>query len=229
MWVIIGLVIVALIVIISMGRWNKDVDNTNQTATTTTTNTQNTSATTNTSGSANNTAGQNTQNSTALSDSALSMIISNSLIRIPQTGIDAALSAGVADFKNGSAKGHVAMGNVIGKVQTENGYDVFVDMSVSTDKSPTVNHYVALFHNVDQKVTFTSAFQIGDRLTLIGVVASADKSVAMKPSQPFIMDSKLGYLITVTYLDRKNGEPFTTAPSVSKTVTIHVKNHILTS
>jgi hypothetical protein len=34
-------------------------------------------------------------------------------------------------------------------------------------------------------------------------------------------------LVTVSYLDRKNGEPFTTVPSLLKTISMRVKNHII--
>ncbi len=162
-----------------------------------------------------------------LSDSALLMIIKNSSVRVPQTGVDVTLTDGGSDFTNNNVKGHLAIGNVLGKVGTDNGYDVFVEMILTTNGSPVVMHYVGLFQNTDQTVAFKSAASIGDRLVLNGVSASIDKSVMVKNPLPY-MNSSAGYNVTLSYLDRKAFEVVTATPTVQSTLTLHVKNHNLT-
>jgi hypothetical protein len=168
--------------------------------------------------------GATTKVSNELSDATLFAVISNTLIRVPQTGVDVALTNGQADFVDSSTKGHVSISRVLTKVPTDSGYDVFVDMTVTIQGRPQVEHYVALFHNLGQSALFTSSALIGDRLTLTGAVAVPDKSVMLKNPQSF-MTSSLGYTLNVSYLDRKVGEPFTTAPTVLRSISLHVKNH----
>lgn len=167
----------------------------------------------------------NTSNS-GLSNSALAMIVGNSLITVPQTGVDVALTSGNADYTSGANKGHVAIGKILGRITTDNGTDVIAEMTLTKTGSPNALKYVAMFHNVGDKVTYTSAILIGDRVTVSGITVSADKSVSVNAPQTY-MNSALGYNFTVSYLDRKNGEPLTAVPSVPKSVTVHVKNHIL--
>jgi hypothetical protein len=146
-------------------------------------------------------------------------------IRVPQTGVDVTLNQGQADFTDGAVKGHVVLGRILGRVPTDSGYDVFVAMTVTTSGSG-VMHYVVLFRNVGQAVMYTSTAFIGDRVILTGVIAEPDKSTPYGKSQ-FYMISATGYSLTVSYLDRKNAEPLTTTPTLAKTVTLHVKNHIV--
>jgi hypothetical protein len=169
---------------------------------------------------------QDTTSTGLISDSALAMIIGNTLITVPQTGVDVALSAGNADYTSGSSKGHVSIGKILGRITTDNGTDVVTEMTLTKYNSLATFKYVAMFHNVGTNVTYTSSILIGDRVTISGITVSADKSVTMNPSQKY-MSSSLGYNFMVSYLDRKNGEPLTTTPSVPKSVTVHVKNHIL--
>lgn len=197
---------------------------------------ENGSSTANTNGSTKTTTGTNktgsTKTSTAtnnqttvLSDSALMSLMNVARIRVPQTGVDVYLAQGQADFTDSVVKGHVALGRILGKVPTDVGYDVFVEMKIQTT-GPAVLEYVALFRNVGQAVQYTSAVSIGDRLTLVGITATPDKSVMVNPPQSY-MSSSIGYNLAVAYLDRKNGEPMTTSPSLAKSMPLRVKNHIL--
>jgi hypothetical protein len=160
-----------------------------------------------------------------LSDSALAQILLNTKIRVPQTGVDVALTGGQADFVDSSTKGHVVNGRVLGKIATDAGHDVFTDMTVTIAGQPGVLHYVAIFHNEGQTVTYTSAVLIGDRVNVVGVVANVPPSAIQKPLS--YMKSAVSYNLTVNYLDRKNAEPFTVAPSLAKTVTLRVAKHIV--
>jgi hypothetical protein len=168
----------------------------------------------------------NKQTAAVPSDSSLLALIGNTTLRVPQTGVDVKLNAGEANFTDSAVKGHVSIGRVLGKVPTDSGYDVFVDMSISQDLKPAVIHQVALFRYVNQVVSYTSAVSIGDRLGLYSITAIPDASTEIKPPQSF-MTSSIGYTLTLSYLDRKNGEPLTTAPSLPKTMSLRVKNHVV--
>lgn len=197
---------------------------------------ENGSSTANTNGSTNTTTGTNKTGSTktstvtnnqgtVLSDSALMSLMNVARIRVPQTGVDVNLAQGQANFTDSTVKGHVALGRILGKVPTDVGYDVFVEMTITTS-GPAIIEYVALFRNVGQGIQYTSAVSIGDRLTLVGVTATPDKSVKVNAPQSY-MSSSIGYNLAVAYLDRKNGEPMTASPSLAKSMPLRVKNHIL--
>jgi hypothetical protein len=164
------------------------------------------------------------------SDATLTQMINASKVRVPQTGADIALTAGQGSYTNGTTKGQVSMGSILGKVTTTDGYDVFVNMGLtSTDSGKTTSeNYVALFNMKGDVATYTSAVLIGNGLPVTGVDARKDPSVATggTPVSPYF-DSAKGYLLMVTYLDRKNGEPTTTTPSLTKDFTAHVKNHVI--
>jgi hypothetical protein len=160
-----------------------------------------------------------------LSDNQLMSAINNSLIRVPQTGVDVSLVGGSANFVDSSVKGKVSIDNILRKVQTDDGIDVFVAMTVTIEGRPAIMRYIAVFNNKGQSVLFKSSILVGDRLIINSVTASEESSVIVKSLA--YMPSATGYLVTVSYLDRKNGEPFTTVPSLLKTISMRVKNHII--
>ncbi|MCF7865438.1 MAG: hypothetical protein K9M11_02960 [Candidatus Pacebacteria bacterium] len=174
----------------------------------------------------NNTSGTSKQTSTLQSDAVLKTLIGNVALRVPQTGVDVKLNGGEADFTDSAVNGHISVGRILAKVPTESGYDVFVDMSISTKSTPSIIHYVALFRVVNQVAGYTSSVSIGDRIALTSIVATPDVSIEVRKPQSF-MTSSIGYILTLTYLDRKNGEPLTTPPSLAETMSLHVKNHIV--
>ncbi len=178
--------------------------------------------------SSNSASSQDNSNSGLISDSALAMMVGNSLVRVPQTGVDVALTAGNADYTSGTSKGHITIGRILGRVTTDQGTDVVAEMNLTKSGSPSVLNYIAMFHNVGQTVTYTSSILIGDRITISSIAVSPDKTVTTTQPQNYVTSS-IGYNVTVNYLDRKNGEPFTTSPSLPETKTVHVKNHILAS
>ena len=162
---------------------------------------------------------------TVLSDSLLISAINNSLIRVPQTGVDVSLVGGSANFADSSVKGKVSIDNLLRKVQTDDGIDAFVAMTITIEGRPAIMRYVAVFNNKGQSVLFKSSVLVGDRLIINSVTASEESSVIAKPL--IQMPSSRGYIAIISYLDRKNGEPFTTAPSLLKTISMRVKNHII--
>lgn len=165
--------------------------------------------------------------SKVLSNDALMALINNaSTIRVPNTGVDVSLSNGGSNFTDGPTSGHVSIDHILGKVSTDSGYDVFVDMIITTTDKTSAIHYVALFRNVGQAVVFTSAVPIGDRLILQSVTPVPDKSVTTKTPTSY-MKSSIGYFLNLAYLDRKNGEAYSTTPTSAKTLSLHVKNHIV--
>jgi len=162
-----------------------------------------------------------------LSDAQISQIIASAKVRVPQTGVDVVLTGGESAFTDSSVKGTVVAGPILSKVVTDTGTDIFTDMTIVLAGRPGILHYVAAFHELGSSVTYTSAILIGDRLTLIGVTPKANTEARL--DQPgALYSSTLGYSITVNYLDRKNGEPLTTVPTVAKTVTLNVREHNVT-
>ncbi len=165
------------------------------------------------------------------SDATLMGMFNVSKMRVPSTGVDVALSGGQASYTDGTNKGTVALGSILAKVTTTDGYDVFVNLTVT--KIPVAGtgstaNYIALFHVKNNVANYTSAVLVGNGLPVRSVEAKANPAVtaAGTPVSPF-MDAMKGYLVTVSYLDRKNNEPMTTAPSVTKDFTATVKEHII--
>ena len=161
------------------------------------------------------------------SDSTLLSLIKNATtIRVPNTGVDIALSQGEGNFVDGAVSGHVSIGNMLGKVSTNDGYDIFVDMFIATAGKFSITHYVALFHNVAQAVAYTSAVSIGDRLVLKNVTLVPSKTLVNKNTTTYLLSS-VEYTMDLSYLDRKNGEVDTVTPTVAKDMSLYVKNHIV--
>lgn len=173
------------------------------------------------------TSGASTASTAPLSNDALMALINNaSIIRVPNTGVDVSLYQGGSNFVDGAVSGHVSIDHILGKVPTDSGYDVFVDMTITTAGKTSIIHYVALFRNLGQAVVFTSAAPVGDRLILQNVTALLDKNVITKKPVSY-MTSSVGYTLNLSYLDRKNGESYAMTPTLPKTMSFSVKNHIV--
>lgn len=157
---------------------------------------------------------------------AVQKSIYNSTIKVPDTGIEATLVNGQADYQNFSVKGHITINSILGKVLTNDGYDVFVGMSVSKENLPTVNNYVVLYKVNGGVANYSSTLIIGDRLIPESVSAQPDPSFFYKKPLPYF-DGSLGYLLNINYLGRRNGEVPTVSPTVNLVITAHVKNHII--
>lgn len=158
----------------------------------------------------------------------LATLVGKVTMRVPQTGVDVTLVGGEASYTdtNGTTKGRVSVGPVIASIRTTDGFDVFTDMTVTRNGETQVQHYAALFHVVNpETVKFKSAVLVGDRLPITSVIAKADKSVQVMPSQS-IMNSEVGYFVEISYLTRKNGEPITATPTLTKSIIVNVKGHI---
>ncbi len=163
----------------------------------------------------------------APSDASLLALINTAKIKVPVTGAEVTLSGGVANYTDSAIKGKVTIGKILGKVATDSGYDVFVEMTVTQDRQLAEIKHVALFRNVGQAVMYSGAISIGDRVILNSVTATPNEKAAYQPKQLAYMISATGYNLSVSYLDRKNGEPDTATPTLSETVVLHVQNHIL--
>lgn len=168
----------------------------------------------------------NTGSSNAvLSDSALNMIIGNTLIRIPQTGIDKALTNGQATFKEGSVQGRVSVGPVVSRVKTDDGStDAFAIITYSPEGKTEVQ-YIGLFHVTGDKVRYTSSVQLGSGVLLKSMIASIDKSV--QAQNQALASSLLGYNLSVEYLARRGGDSATTTPTVPQSFIAKVKGHVI--
>lgn len=224
---VIGIVIVVLI-IVGLLLWNKNsnpevTDQYTNSSSTQTVAQPSANGSTNTSGGT--VAGSN---SIINNDAALNTVIGNSLVRIPETGTDVALTQGEGDAgTSSSTRSHVSLGGILAKVQTDQGYDVFVDLTYTKAGSPTKVKYVALFQVVQETVGFKSAVSIANNVELKRVAASQDPAAAAPTDSKTIMSSSKGYILVVSYLDRLNGQPITTAPSLTKTINLRVKEHVL--
>lgn len=240
---IIGIVVVIALIIIGRSVWsnspkvinNYDFGNATGTSATSSNN-SGTSAnggrgSNGTSVNGTNNSGNVAANSLINNDAALKSHINNLGVRIPETGVDIALANGVGTASVNTQKYSLTAGPILGKVKTEDGHDVFVDMTLTKTSSGSTGStkikYVASYHVKDDVVLFKSAVLIGSNVEVRGVIASADKSLSVSTNSS-VMNSAKGYILTVNYLDRKNGEPVTTAPSVASTLVLHVKNHIVT-
>lgn len=180
-----------------------------------------------------NTGGSVTSSGINLEDNkVLATVISNAFIRVPQTGVDVTLTGGKATYSdsNGRVQGTVEVGKILGWAKTDSGYDVFTDMSLTKTGQVQVLHYVALFNvKTSTSVKYTSAVLIGDRLPIISAVPFVDPSKQTAGSVgTTVMNSSTGYIVTISYLDRKNGEPITATPTLAKSVNANVRNHIVT-
>lgn len=224
-------IIIAVIVVIALFFAFRDkvlpqnADNSSATTTTSNTDVTNTPGI---SGSVSG-AGANVTAATSLVNNtqALNTLLDSVIVRVPNTTSDVRLVGGKADFTDGSRKGQVTRGAVIGKIQTEDGYDVFTDMTISMTNVTGTMHYVALFQVTGSSLTFTSAVVVGDRVLPQSVTAKAITSATVTPPQ-VIMNSKTGYILSINYLDRKSGEAMTAAPSVPKILQAQVRNHLVT-
>jgi hypothetical protein len=98
-----------------------------------------------------------------LSDNQLMSAINNSLIRVPQTGVDVSLVGGSANFVDSSVKGKVSIDNILRKVQTDDGIDVFVAMTVTIEGRPAIMRYIAVFNNKGQSVLIKFLIQLNPK------------------------------------------------------------------
>lgn len=225
---IVAVIVVIVLIFAFKGSENTALDNDNGVATTSVNTSGNSNGASNSTGK-NNSGGTKTISGINIdSNEVLADVMKNELVRIPQTGVDVALTNGVGLYKEGSVEGSVNLGNIVGKVKTESGYDVFVQMAFTKKGSLGIQQYVALFSATSLGVKFTSAVLVGDRVTIQSVVGSEDPSTTgPHPSGSSAMSSLAGYIATINYLDRKNGEALTATPSVAKTLSTHVKSHII--
>ncbi|MDD5318698.1 MAG: hypothetical protein PHF79_02670 [Candidatus Pacebacteria bacterium] len=164
----------------------------------------------------------------AFDTSLVAQAINSAVITVPQTGVEVALNAGQADYTDSQIKGHVSVGAILNYAYTDDGsYDVFVEMLLTKENQAPVLHYVALFRLTGKSVKYTSAVLIGDRLPIQSVTPKHDRAVEFTGSNS-TFETKNGYLLNVSYLDRKNAEPMTTPPTLQEVITLHVRSHILT-
>lgn len=170
--------------------------------------------------------GAGAQTGSVPSDASLMSLISVANLRVPGTGVDVTLAGGAANYTEGSAKGRVSVDRILAKIPTDNGYDVFTDMTMVQEGKSSIIHYVALFRSVGQGIQYTSAVSIGDRVGLVSVTAAANTSASVTSPKGYMVSAN-GYNATLSYLDRKNGEAVTVAPSLMKTKVLVVKNHLI--
>jgi hypothetical protein len=223
-WIII--IVILAIVIYTFVASTSSSPSTNPTNSTSTTDMMGTSSDNTATG--DNTPAGSAGTGSTLSDSDIAQMINSASVTAPSTGTTLALTNGTASYKTGSATSTITIGAIVGKVFTESGYDVFVDTTVTTVGNPAVEHYLSLFHVAGTTVTDTSSVLIGDRLVLKTVVPTPDVTWLIDANQNQYLSSTKGYTLTVNYLDRENGQAATATPTVAKSITVSVMNHLIT-
>lgn len=164
----------------------------------------------------------------AANDSTLKGMLDNSSVRVPDTAVDVVLKGGTASYMNGQVRGTVTLGKILGKTKVEAGYDVFVEMTLTSNIIPGQKR-VALFNLTNAGTKYGSSVIIGDRVILQSLNISDDPRVSAqyKYENLNMRFANVAYVVKVNYLDRKNGEPATATPSLAKDIQFSVKNHII--
>lgn len=225
---IVGIVVVLIVLVMIATRSNKAeapaVDN--STGTTTVQGGATGSNGSTASGSQTGATNGQTSPDSGLTDAQLLQMIKTAFVKVPTAGVDVALSNGSASYQSATEKGTIRVEKLLGKVFTNDGTDVFVDMTLQKTGTTPVVHYVALFKVQNQKAAYTSAVSIGDRVSITKVVALTEVGAPMT-DQSNSISSQVGYRLTVYYLDHQTGTSFDTAPTIQKDVTARVKNHMI--
>ena len=174
---------------------------------------------------------QNTlsQNSSALEELVNDSARLNKLIKNSQVSIDIfsndkgasaspasiALKDGVGEFvidaKN-NFKGDVFLVSVLGKNKVADGYDVFADLAFNSGGTG-IFHNVAIFHLATTTATHVSSGSLGDRIKVLSATA--------------ILTGGNSYDLIVKYLDRRDDEPMSADPTVSKSAKFQVVDHLI--
>ncbi len=138
--------------------------------------------------------------------------VKNAGITVPDTSVNISLVDGRASYGTNLDGGDVTLIKVIGGERfSATRTHVYADIAVQSGGTG-VFHYVGLFEVTGDKVTHLSSYFIGDRINLISARATPKTTNA--------------YTLTVSYLDRKEGEPMVEDPSVQKEITVEVKNNL---
>lgn len=153
-----------------------------------------------------------TPNTSAIDWKVFEGQVKNALITVPETTTKISLVNGQASYGTTLDGGDVTLTKLIGGERVSSGAThVFADIAVQSGGTG-VFHYVGLFGVTSGKVTHLSSSFIGDRVSLV--------SASTTPK-----DSK-SYMLTVKYLDRKEGEPMVEDPSVQREIQIEVRNSL---
>ncbi|OHA62562.1 MAG: hypothetical protein A2556_01770 [Candidatus Vogelbacteria bacterium RIFOXYD2_FULL_44_9] len=171
------------------------------------------------------------QNSSALeelvNDSArLDKLIKNSQVTVDIFSNDKgpsanpatiALKDGVGEFVMDSKTnltGDVFLVAVIGKNKVADGYDIFADLAFNSGGTG-IFHNVAIFHLTTSTATYVSSGSLGDRIKVLSATA--------------LLTSDNSYDLIVKYLDRRDEEPMSADPTVTKTAKFQVIDHLIKS
>ncbi|MFA6095383.1 MAG: hypothetical protein WC767_00895 [Candidatus Paceibacterota bacterium] len=126
-------------------------------------------------------------------------------VGVTEDGSKVTLADGKATFTipGSSSKGSVSLGDVAISKDSNGRKDVLAILNVSSGGSGTFQ-YVVLFEDKGGVLTDKSYVSVGDRVTVTGIRAD---------------DISAGgdYVVSVSYLGRKDGEPMTAKATVAKT------------
>lgn len=157
------------------------------------------------------TTSQNTTVIHALSDvTQYQSQIKNALIVVPDTTVRISLVDGRASYGTALDGGDVALVRLVGGVTLdEHTSHVFADIAVQSGGTG-VFHYIALFEIIDGKITHTSSYFIGDRVTINAV--------------SLVSGNAHSYVARVDYLTRESDQAMVDDPTVPQHIDITVQN-----
>lgn len=151
---------------------------------------------------------------TEVNGKPLNQVLLNANVHVPDSEIVVKLGSGVQNFRKGVERGDIMWGDLFTATQTTGGYDVLSYVNVNHGGSGT-QQYLVIFHVTDKIVTHTSSVMIGDRIPV--------QSITVQPGTT--LDQ---YTVMVNYLERTPDQAMVDAPTVPKTASFAVVNHLIT-
>lgn len=156
----------------------------------------------------------------------LEKLIKNSPVKVdilsasseaPSNPVVVTLKDGVGEFMidpNNNFKGDAFLVSVVGKNKVSDGYDVFADLAFNTGGTG-IFHNIAIFHLATTTAIHTSSGSLSDRIKVLSATA--------------LVTGTNSYDLMVKYLDRRDDEPMSADPTVTKTVKFQVVDHLIKS
>lgn len=147
-------------------------------------------------------------------DATLLSRLGKTSVGVSEDGTRIALSNGTASFSitGSSAKGSAAIGDIAIEKTKGPRKDVITTLSVNNGGSGTYTYVVLFEDNAGASLTDKSFALVGDRVSVTGIRADE------------VSDSTIDYIVSVSYLDRKAGEPLSVKPTVARTKILVVEN-----
>jgi len=147
-------------------------------------------------------------------DTTLLARLQKASVGVSEDGTRVALSGGKASFviDGTTTNGSVTLGDVAIEKTKGSRENVITTVSVNNGGSGTYTYVVLFEDNAGASLTDKSYALVGDRVVITGIRADE------------VADSTIDYIVSVSYLDRKAGEPLSAKPTVAHTKILVVQN-----